>query len=336
MCAKLVHNYTANGSSTTDEYGTQLILNRILGGEVVEGFTVVANGTPNMTVKVNPGSGRIPTGTYPASYGYLISHDTSGGESVTISAAAASARKDYIVAYVDKGVAGSTSPGDVNNTNNVLKFVAVAGTPGGSPNPPTTMQIQTAVGASNPYIVIAEIAVGALVSTITNGNITDKRTMATLAMSLDASTVIKDGTVTAGKMDIPYIGWTPTWTNLSVGNGTRTARYIQTGNNVSADVHLTFGNTTSISGSVSISVPVPAAARYASPNYQIVGSVLLVDEGTAVLRGDVYFNGSNSAVFVARNVVSGSNVTNAAINATTPFTWTTGDKISIRFSYEAA
>lgn len=189
MCAKLVHNYTANGSSTTDEYGTQLILNRILSGEVVEGFTVVANGTPNMTVLVQPGSARIPTGTYPASYGYLVSHDTSAGESVTITTAAASPRIDYIVGYVDKSVAASTSPTYVNNTNNVLKFAAVAGTPAASPSVPTLSQIQTAIGASNPYVILAQVAVGASVSTITNANITDKRTMA--AMSVAAPTTIQ-------------------------------------------------------------------------------------------------------------------------------------------------
>lgn len=173
--SKLVSNYTANGSSTTDEYGTFVVLNRFLQGDVVEGFAVVANGTPNLTVLVQPGSGRITTGTYPSSYGYLISHDTSAGESVTISTPAASPRIDYIVAYIDKGVAGSTSGANVNNTNNVLKFAAVAGTPAGSPNVPTVGQIQTAIGAANPYIILGQVSVGASVTQITNLNITDKR-----------------------------------------------------------------------------------------------------------------------------------------------------------------
>lgn len=174
--SKLVSNYTANGSSTTDEYGTFVVLNRFIQGDVVEGFAVVANSSPNMTVYVQPGSGRITTGTYPSSYGYLISHDTSGqGEAVTIATANASARIDYVVAYIDKAVAGSTLGANVNNTNNVLKFASVAGTPSGSPVVPTVAQIQTAIGAANPYIILAQIAVGISVSTITNANITDKR-----------------------------------------------------------------------------------------------------------------------------------------------------------------
>lgn len=207
--SRLLHNYTTNGSSTTDEYGTHLILNRMISGEVAEGFDVVANGTPNMTVKVNPGSGRIPTGTYPASYGYLVSHDTAGGESVTIPTAAASPRKDYIVGYVDKSVAGSTNPSYVNNSNNIFKFAAVAGTPAASPVSPTTGQIQTAIGAANPYFILAELLVGAGVSAVTNVNITDKRVM--------ASARLADGAVTAGKTDLSsFIKASSTFQNNTV------------------------------------------------------------------------------------------------------------------------
>ncbi len=194
--SKLVSNYTANGSSTTDEYGTFVGLNRFLQGDVIEGFAVVANSSPNMTVYVQPGSGRITTGTYPSSYGYLISHDTGGqGEAVTIATANASARIDYVVAYIDKSVAGSTSGANVNNTNNVLKFASVAGTPSGSPVVPTVSQIQTAIGAANPYIILAQIAVGISVSTITNPNITDLRTFATSrsALALGATSYVDNG-----------------------------------------------------------------------------------------------------------------------------------------------
>ncbi|MGO4470326.1 hypothetical protein AB4Y95_00105 [Arthrobacter sp. M-10] len=196
--SKLVSNYSSNGSSTTDEYGTFIGFNRFVQGDVIEGFQVVANGTPNMTVLVQPGSGRVTTGTYPASYGYLISHDTAlPGESVTIATAAASPRIDYVLAYIDKSVAGSTSGGNVNNTNNVLKFASVAGTPSGSPVVPTLSQIQTAIGPANPYIILAQVAVGASVSTITNPNITDLRVFATSrnALALGSSSYVDNGCV---------------------------------------------------------------------------------------------------------------------------------------------
>lgn len=193
--SKLVANY--NGG-TSDEYGTFAALNRLLSGDVIEGFNVVPNGTPNMTVLVNPGSGRVSTGTYPSSYGYLISHDTGAGESVTIATAAASPRIDYILAYVDKSVAGSILGANVNNTNNVLKFASVAGTPSGSPVVPTLSQIQTAIGAANPYILLAQVAVGASVSSITSPNITDIRTIAKIANAWAPFDYIGSGLVWSG------------------------------------------------------------------------------------------------------------------------------------------
>jgi hypothetical protein len=180
--SKLVHNY--NGG-LTDEYGTQLVLTRLLGGGgVIEGFAVAANSSPNMTVYVRPGSAAIATGTYPSSYSYLCSIDTAlPGEAVTIATANTSPRIDYVVAYIDKSVAGSTAPANTNNANGVLKLASVAGTPAGSPVVPTTAQIQAVVGASNPYAILAQIAVAASVTSISNTNITDKRTFAGVASS---------------------------------------------------------------------------------------------------------------------------------------------------------
>jgi hypothetical protein len=160
---------------TSNEYGTFAALGRLFTGDVIEGFQVVPNGTPNMTVLVNPGSGRITTGTYPSSYGYFVSHDTVGGESVTITTAAASPRIDYIVGYVDKSVIPSSLSANVNNTNNIFLFKSVAGTPSGSPVVPTVSQIQTAIGAANPYFILAQVAIAAGVSTITAPNLADKR-----------------------------------------------------------------------------------------------------------------------------------------------------------------
>jgi hypothetical protein len=42
----------------------------------------------------------------------------------------------------------------------VLKLAVVAGTPASSPSDPSGAQITTAIGASNPYIILARIRVG--------------------------------------------------------------------------------------------------------------------------------------------------------------------------------
>lgn len=141
-------------------------------------MAVVAETSPTMTVTVSQGTAGIPVGTYPSSYDYWVGIDTTtgspAGETVTIATASSSnPRIDAVVAYVDLSVTASS--GTPNNTNNMLKLVSVAGTPAGSPVAPTGAAIQSAIGGSNPYILLAQVLVGTSVTQINNGNITDKR-----------------------------------------------------------------------------------------------------------------------------------------------------------------
>lgn len=54
--------------------------------------------------------------------------------------------------------------------------------------------------------------------------------------------------------------WTPTFTGLAVNNGILVASYQRTGSSVDVAVELVFGSTTSISGGVTMTLPVAAAA----------------------------------------------------------------------------
>ena len=80
-------------------------------------------------------------------------------------------RIDIVVAYLDKAVVSSAS----NNNPGALKFVSVAGTAAPSPTAPSDGTIQSAVGASNPFVKLAQVSVAALASSIVNANITDIR-----------------------------------------------------------------------------------------------------------------------------------------------------------------
>lgn len=52
-----------------------------------------------------------------------------------------------------------------------------------------------------------------------------------------------------------WASWTPTWTNITVGNGTLVAKYGQFGKLVFFRLHLTFGSTTAVSGNSAFSPP---------------------------------------------------------------------------------
>lgn len=141
---------------------------------------------PNLSVKIAPGQFRIPdtTGLY-AYTGWLDVNTT-----VTVSAADPSnPRLSAIVLYVDK--AASTSAVPPNNPG-IVKTMSVNGTPNVSPVIPNGATIQAAVGAGNPYIVLATARVNAAGTTITNALITDLRLFVEVAPNLVTASSIKD------------------------------------------------------------------------------------------------------------------------------------------------
>lgn len=81
-------------------------------------------------------------------------------------------RIDAIVVYVDETADGAT------DNDNSLFFIAVAGTPAGSPSAPTDATIQTAVGVNVRWYRLANVAVANGFVSIVNANITDTREQA--------------------------------------------------------------------------------------------------------------------------------------------------------------
>jgi hypothetical protein len=188
--------YVSNrdGNGKTDEIGHYRLPSNITSGAVLfPGLTVTQNSPLGLSVIVNTGDFRIDTG---AGYAY---HGWNGSAVVvTLSTAdAANPRIDTIVVYVDKSE--TTSPSPPNNPN-VAKIIKVNGTPGAVPTAPTGGTIQTAVGAGNPYIILADVRVNALATTVTDANITDRRTRLTIANDIVSEASILNGAVTVNKL----------------------------------------------------------------------------------------------------------------------------------------
>lgn len=137
-------------------------------GNVQSGdMQVTQNGTPNQSVNIAVGDLVIEYQDY-AFYAWIdailnlaVAANTSGNP-----------RIDAIVAYIDLSVVSSAS----NNNPGALKFIDVQGTPAGSPVAPNGTAIQAAVGAGNPYFVLANVTLANNYTTIVNANITDLRT----------------------------------------------------------------------------------------------------------------------------------------------------------------
>lgn len=126
-----------------------------------------------------------------------------------------------------------------------------------------------------------------------------------------------------------WTAFVPTWTNLTVGNGTLTARYYQIGKLVYFKLDLILGSTTSISGSVAFTLPVTATAG----TNRCLGSGELFDTGTtsypAILR---------QASTTTAAIMGDTGVSLTQINVSIPFgaAWANTDEIHVSGVYEAA
>jgi hypothetical protein len=128
--------------------------------------------------------------------------------------------------------------------------------------------------------------------------------------------------------------YTPTWTNLTKGNGTETSRYIDQNGLITWWYSLVFGSTSSMGTTPIVTLPVAAksgTARVTTPN------VSLLDSGTQVYYGFMDFadNGTDRAVFYVWNF-GATYGGGASITSTVPMTWTTNDAIRFTVSYEKA
>lgn len=318
---------------------------RALGGVVSAGvgsatdYAVAQNTTPNLTVQVAAGDAYVTC--YNASGGlYHVFND--GTQSATITAAHATLpRRDLVVVRVqDQEQSGATNTADV--------FV-VAGTPAAVPVDPSLP-----AGAS--YLTLARVAVAAAATTITSANITDLRTYAHSAGGLQVVTsgtrpasayegqqvyesdtdrvVLWNGSAWQTSAQLgAWTAYTPTWVGSTgshtLGNGTLTGSYVQVSKTVHFRVRLTIGSTTTYNaGTWRFGLPVTMVANFSGAG-DAIASATMYDLSLADRYARTVYSYSDTQVAVLSEA-------GLAISSTVPFTWATGDTLSIVGTYEAA
>jgi hypothetical protein len=131
--------------------------------------------------------------------------------------------------------------------------------------------------------------------------------------------------------DAAATSFTPTWTNYTRGNGVTSAYYLRLGKFVFVSIIETLGSTSSITGSVSVTLPI-ATAR--------VGSVgmtgLYRDAGVNAYLAMADITSSTTVMGLYAANASGTYTSITAVSATVPFTWGLNDNFYLSFSYEAA
>jgi hypothetical protein len=131
-----------------------------------------------------------------------------------------------------------------------------------------------------------------------------------------------------------YTAYTPTWTNLTIGNGTNNFRYAQVGNLVHYYGQLTFGSTTSTSSSATL--PLPITGRLS--NYY-TNNISFYDLSTDTHWVGAGFVSTTTILFKVPQYNSAQNfLYHANVGSTNPFNaaFATGDIWNINFVYEAA
>ena len=133
-----------------------------------------------------------------------------------------------------------------------------------------------------------------------------------------------------------YTAYTPTFTNLTVGNGTVVGAYARTNDFAHVYGSITLGSTSSVTGSVSIVLPINISASM-SLSSMSYGSIFILDT-SAVVRyvGTTRYNATSNSVFAGSFGASSTDAFFTTMTATTPITWATSDILTWNLYYRAA
>lgn len=138
--------------------------------------------------------------------------------------------------------------------------------------------------------------------------------------------------------NLAYQSWTPSYTNITVGNGAVTAKYSKVGKMTHAYWFLSFGSTSALSGAAVISLPTTVSANYTSVTERlIIGQASFLDATGSNFTGPVFIEGGSSTqVRLALTDTTTAFGSIANTSSTAPFTWTTSDVLGFDVTYETA
>jgi len=332
-------------------------------------FAVNAQGTPNATVAVSSGVCYV-TGTPTSGNSQLVRVKNSASANVTIAAnATGGTRYDFVYVKVDPDKLKDPALDASDVATLVTSRSTSATTDNGTP--PTYGTLIAVVTVANGFSTITNsniadkrVRTGFMGNWIdVNGNEIAKSSATASAVNEITFTNAATGngpTISAtgddtnidinlapkgtGQFKIggnavsagAWTAYTPTWTNLTVGNGTVTAAYTQIGKTVMGKIHIAAGSTSSITGSVpTFTLPVTAATFGSNNPNIVIGQGWYQDAGVAYYALTVGFNTATTGRWFALGA-SGTYATGNDPSATVPGTFGSSDTLSLYFIYEAA
>jgi hypothetical protein len=121
--------------------------------------------------------------------------------------------------------------------------------------------------------------------------------------------------------------WTPTFTGLTVGNGSVFGFYTKTGRQVTLTYGFITGSTSAV-GTLTGITGFPFTTG-------TIGASRFFDSGGTAFKSGVGWYGAYAALFNAATTGSGpiSSANDAGMSATAPFTWAADDSLSLTATY---
>lgn len=178
--------------------------------------------------------------------------------------------------------------------------------------------------------IVAEINGNLDGNNIADGSITSSKLANTSFTNAKLST-------TEGDLGGAWKDWTPTLTNMTLGNGSVVARYTQIGKNIKFIFIFTFGSTSSIHASNEPQFTVPVEMRdYGLFTDDLTSNAEFALNGAKRVAYDSSGNASSEATSFAVTPQNSTTVKLNNVNSTTPYTFATNDKIYATGNYEAA
>jgi hypothetical protein len=127
--------------------------------------------------------------------------------------------------------------------------------------------------------------------------------------------------------------YNPTFSGITIGNGTSSFQYVKSGSIVMVTGSITRGSTTTFGSTSDFSLPI--AMSSATNTLSPLGIATYEDTGSAIYKGWVLRINNTTVRFVADSV-SGSRIINSELTDTSPFAWGVGDKLHFQITYRTA
>lgn len=150
------------------------------------------------------------------------------------------------------------------------------------------------------------------------------------AVTLPSNTVTNANlSTTAGQIGAAWVAWTPTWTNLTIGNGTNDAKFLQVGKLIYYRLVTTLGSTSAVGTGPTFTLPITSITV---PSTTLAIGQGAINNTSGTFNALANWNTTTTALLRYWDTNNNGN----GVTATTPGTWATGWQILLEGFYEAA